>query len=65
MSYRSEVFAVLQRYKEGFDEYDDEKVRDCFVWPCTALVNGNTITLTDPPRDDRRYAKAEKLAPFY
>jgi len=49
MSYRSEVFAVLQRYKEGFDEYDDEKVRDCFVWPCTALVNGNTITLTDPP----------------
>jgi hypothetical protein len=25
MSNRSDVFAAIERYKQGFDEYDDEK----------------------------------------
>ena len=48
MSNRSDVFAAIERYKQGFDEYDDEKIRDAFVWPHTLLANGTTTTLHEP-----------------
>ena len=48
MSNRSDVFAAIERYKQGFDEYDDEKIRDAFVWPHTLLTNGTTTTPHKP-----------------
>jgi len=48
MSNRSDVFAAIERYKQGFDEHDDEKIRDAFVWPHTLLANGTTTTLHEP-----------------
>lgn len=49
MSSRSDVFALMQRYKKGFDEFDDSIIQDCFVWPCTFLVNGSAVTLSETP----------------
>ena len=44
MSNRSDVFAAIERYKQGFDEYDDEKIRDAFVWPHMLLTLSLVVT---------------------
>jgi hypothetical protein len=44
MSNRSDAFAAIERYKQGFDEYDDEKIRDAFVWPHMLLTLSLVIT---------------------
>ena len=49
MSKRSQVFALLERYKQGFDDYDDIKIRDCFVWPCTVWTHAGAVSIHEPP----------------
>ena len=44
MSNRSNVFADIGRYKQGFDEYDDEKIRDDLVWPHMLLTLSLVVT---------------------
>ena len=49
MSDRSDVFALLERYKAGFDEYDDVKIRSCFSWPCTVITPDGPVSIHEPP----------------
>ena len=62
MSDRSDVFAVLKRYKDGFDEYDDEKIRSCFAWPCTVLTNSGAISIHEPPVTTAQMKALKELA---
>jgi hypothetical protein len=52
MSNRSDAFAAIERYKQGFDEYDDEKIRDAFVWPHMLLTLSLVITQVAQPAPD-------------
>jgi hypothetical protein len=44
MSNRSDVIAATERYEQGFDEYDDEKIRDDLVWPYMLLTLSLVVT---------------------
>jgi hypothetical protein len=38
MSNRSDVYALVQHYQDGFDQLDDKKIREYFIWPVTSLT---------------------------
>ena len=43
MSNRSDVFNAISRYKDGFSEYDDQKIKDAFLWPLQYFSNGKVM----------------------
>lgn len=43
------VFAVIGRYKLGFDKYDDQKLRSRFSWHGAVLNNGNADMISELP----------------
>ncbi len=45
MSNRSKVFALINRYKEGFDQYNDAKIYNCFSWPCTVITPDGPVSI--------------------
>lgn len=48
MSNRSDVFNGISRYKDGVSEYDDQKIKDAFLWLLQYVSIGKVMRLASP-----------------